>query len=237
MIHLGTSGWYYDDWVGTFYPHTISKSEWLPFYTQHFHTVEVNASFYRLPFENMIKGWEKKTPDDFLFVFKGSQVITHRKHLQNIGENLQQFYQRIRLINKKLAVVLWQLPPQLKQDSDVLEGFLSQLDTAIPQVIEFRHSSWFTDNVYALLSKYNVGFCIISAPGFPIILKTTTDFAYIRWHGKDTWYDYLYSPEEIQDWAQRIQKLDVKDIYGFFNNSYNAYAPKNCQHLLNLLDK
>ena len=234
MIHLGTSGWYYDDWTEAFYPTDIKKGEWLPYYAKKFDTVEVNASFYRLPFKNMVKGWRNKTPDDFLLTFKGSRVVTHRKKLNDVKEYLNRFFDRIKLA-EKIGVVLWQLPPNLKKDLNRLEQFLTLLDSDLKQCVEFRHESWFDDETYDLLGKYNVAFCIISAPKLPTPVEVTADFAYIRWHGVNDWYKHDYSKKELSKWADTIKDLDVDDIFGYFNNDYNANAPKNCLQLKDLL--
>lgn len=234
MFYFGTSGWYYDDWVNNFYPKDIEKNEWLIYYSQRFNSVEVNASFYRLPFKNMVKGWNNKTPDDFLFTFKGSRLITHNKKLKNVDESLNRFFKRIKM-SDKIGVVLWQLPPFLKKDLNLLENFFTKLDSNIKQCIEFRHKSWFEEDVFDLLRRYNVAYCIISAPGLPSTIKVTSDFAYFRWHGINDWYKYNYSKNELNGWASKIKQLDVKDVFGYFNNDYNGYAPQNCMVLKELL--
>lgn len=234
MIYLGTSGWYYDHWINTFYPSDVDKSNWLKVYAEKFNTVEVNASFYRLPFKNMVKGWNNKIPDDFLLTFKGSQIVTHKKKLHDVEEYLEKFYDRISLANN-VGVILWQLPPSLKKDNELLEQFLAQLSPDFRQCIEFRHKSWFTKEVFNLLSDYNVGYCIISAPNMPSTVKVTSNFAYIRWHGLDEWYKYDYSKKELYVWAEIINNLDVSDVFGYFNNDYQGFAPKNCLQLKKLL--
>ena len=184
----------------------------------------------------MIKGWKQKTPDDFLLTFKGNRVITHKKKLLDVEENINHFFQRIRIVEDKIGVILWQLPPQLKKDIYLLEDFLNVLDHNLRQCIEFRHNSWFDTETYELLKKYRTAFCCISAPNLPSNIQITTDFAYIRWHGVDRWYDYNYSTKELQHWATIIKKLKVKDIFGYFNNDYQGYAPKNCLMLKSLFD-
>ncbi len=235
MIYLGTSGWSYDDWIGKFYPEDLQKNEWLKFYSKKFNTVEVNASFYRLPFKNMIRSWKDKTPDDFLLTFKGSQLITHRKKLKNSEDYLKKFYDRIKLADEKVGVILWQLPPQLSKDKTLLEKFLNKLNYDYKQCIEFRHKSWFDKEIYKLLEKYNIAFCIISAPGLPSTIEVTSDFVYIRWHGINDWYKHNYSKNELNEWASRIKKIDAKDVFGYFNNDYNAFAPKNCLELKKMI--
>lgn len=236
MIHLGTSGWYYDNWEEIFYPKDIEKNQWLEFYSQKFDTVEVNASFYRLPFKNMIKGWKNKTPENFLLTFKGSKLITHNKKLKNSEDYLEKFFNRIKLAQNKIGVILWQLPPKVKKDVNLLEDFLNKLSSDYNQCIEFRHKSWFNnDEVINLLKKYNTAYCIISAPNLPSTVKVTADFAYIRWHGKDDWYRYNYSNDELNSWATQIKKIEVDEIYGYFNNDFEGLAPKNCLKLKEIL--
>jgi uncharacterized protein YecE (DUF72 family) len=236
MLYLGTSGWYYDDWQGVFYPDDIQKSDWLPFYSTQFNTVEVNASFYRLPFKNMMKGWMKKTPNDFLLTFKGSQVITHRKKLHDVKEYLEKFFDRMFLAKRKIGVILWQLPPQVKKDVALLEDFINILDSDFRHCIEFRHKSWFQGDVYSALERYNIGFCVLSAPKLPSIIKVTSDFAYFRWHGKKQWYKYNYTKKELNGWATQLKKLDVDIVFGYFNNDYKGYAPKNCIELKEIME-
>jgi uncharacterized protein YecE (DUF72 family) len=236
MFYIGTSGWSYDGWVENFYPRNIPKNKWLGYYAESFDTVEVNASFYRLPSKNMINGWINSTPDNFKLTFKGSKLITHNKKLVDVEEYLQRFYNRILLAEKKLGVVLWQLPPQLKKDIDRLEIFLNFIDKKCKNCIEFRHKSWFDNEIYELLQSYDTAFCIISAPKFPENIQITTDFAYIRWHGKYEWYKDCYSIEELKKWAKILKELDVAEVYGYFNNDDNAFAIENGKELLNLLE-
>lgn len=234
--YLGTSGWYYDHWIDTFYPSDLSKGDWLPFYAQRFNTVEVNASFYRLPFKNMVKGWKNKTPDNFSLTFKGSQLITHKRKLKNIKDYLSTFQQRIRLA-EKIGVVLWQLPPTLSKNIHRLNDFLGLLDKNMRHCIEFRHKSWFEDEVYNLLRNHDVGFCILSAPKLPTEIQVTSDFAYIRLHGIHDWYKHDYSEKELKKWAETINNLKVDTVFCYFNNDYNGFAPKNCSRLKELLSK
>ncbi len=236
MIYLGTSGWSYDHWIENFYPKDLKKGDWLKFYSKKFNTVEVNASFYRLPFRNMVKGWKNKTPDNFKLTFKGSNLITHKKKLKNIEDYLDKFYSRFEMLDKKKGTILWQLPPNLSRDYDLLENFLNNLESDLDQVVEFRHKSWFTKKIYDLLEKYKIGFCIISSPDFKPDVKVTTDFAYFRWHGKDDWYRYNYSDVELKDFAEKIKNLDVENVYGYFNNDFEGYAPKNCKKLREILE-
>ncbi len=231
MNYLGTSGWYYDHWASRFYPTGLSKGDWLPYYCTRFNTVEVNASFYRLPSKAMVAGWRTKTPEDFVFSFKGSRLVTHQRKLKGTTEDLTRFYTRIRNIGEKLGVILWQLPPSLQKDLPLLESFLADLDPGLRQAIEFRHASWLTPETYGLLERYQVGLCIVSSPTLPVVMKTTTSFAYLRWHGGTLLYATNYRNDEIKAWAASITRLPVDDVYGYFNNDAFAYAPKNCLEL------
>ena len=235
MIHLGTSGWYYQDWIELFYPNNLAKKDWLIYYATQFDTVEVNASFYRLPSENMINGWKKRTSHDFLFTFKGSQFITHKKKLHDIDDYLVKFFNRIKIIKEKIGVVLWQLPPQMKRNITQLEDFLNRIDPDVRHCIEFRHKSWFEKDVYTILDKYNVAFCIISAPNLPFTIQITSDFAYFRMHGINDWYKHDYSRKELNTLATEIKRLKEKDIFVYFNNDFQGFAPKNCRELKELL--
>jgi uncharacterized protein YecE (DUF72 family) len=235
MIHLGTSGWYYDHWAGRFYPDEMDRGDWLRYYAERFDSVEVNASFYRMPSKNMVVGWRDKTPDDFVLTFKGSRVVTHRKKLRDVDGYLAKFYDRLDHAGDRRGPILWQLPPWMERDDALLESFLSQLRDDVPQAVEFRHESWFARGVYDLLEKYGVALCIVSTPDLPAALETTSSFVYIRWHGSKAWYSSKYSRHELQRWADVIRNLDAQNVYGYFNNDYNAYAPQNCRQLQRLL--
>ena len=237
MIYLGTSGWYYKHWARRFYPAGVVQHDWLGYYATKFSTVEVNNTFYRLPSQKMVQGWDEKTPDDFVFAFKGSRLVTHLKKLRNTADALHVFYERMKLVGHKLGIILWQLPPSLSLDVPLLEGFLAELDPGIRQAVEFRHQSWFTPEAYRVLEQYQVGLCIISAPTLPTIITTTAPFSYIRWHGKAALYATNYTDRELEDWAKTIRALPVDDVYGYFNNDAFAYAPTNCLHLINLLQQ
>lgn len=236
MFHLGTSGWYYNHWGGRFYPADLPKADWLPYYCTKFDTVEINASFYRLPSERMVEGWRTKTPASFRFAVKGSRVITHLKKLQGVDESLAIFYDRVSGLSEKLSVILWQLPPFLTKDLERLEGFLRILTHRWPQCIEFRHKSWLSDDVFALLARYSVGFCIVSSPSLPAAVRVTAPFAYLRWHGGTLLYASNYSPAELRQWAETIRSLPVNEVFGYFNNDAMAFAPKNCLQLRQMLE-
>lgn len=236
MIYLGCSGWYYDHWIGLFYPPDKDKSEWLGYYTKFFNTVEVNASFYRLPFPNMLKSWYRKTPQDFIFTLKANKNITHTKPPGKNKGLIKRFCQLSDVLKEKLGCILFQFPPSLKKDLKLLETFLKLLDKEKKNVIEFRHKSWYSKDVYEILMDYNVAYCIVSAPGLPTHIEVTRDFSYIRWHGKKHWYSDNYSEGELKEWANVIKKLREKGpVFGYFNNDFGGFAPNNCITLNKLL--
>jgi uncharacterized protein YecE (DUF72 family) len=235
--YLGTSGWYYAHWAERFYPSDLPRGEWLQYYSKRFDTVEVNASFYRLPSESMVRGWREKTPEGFVFAFKGSRVVTHLKKLRGVEEFLQRFYGRIELVGEKLGVVLWQLPPSLGVDVGLLESFVAGLNREIPQVVEFRNASWFTEDVYRVLERFEVGLCVVSSPSMPVVVRVTAPVAYVRWHGASVLYGSRYSLAEMEAWAGVLAGLHARDVFGYFNNDACAYAPQNCVELREALGR
>lgn len=232
---IGCSGWYYDHWAGCFYPQNLSKSEWLGYYAEHFNTVEVNNTFYQFPSKRMIKNWYRRTPSDFVFTLKANRLITHKKKFQNTEDQVSRFYELAALLKDKLGCILFQLPPYLSKDVGLLENIVEQLDLRRNNVVEFRHQSWFCPEVYDFLKKNRLGFCTVSAPKLPQDLVATSRNAYIRFHGGDDWYSYLYSLGELKEWADKIKMLKVKNVFCYFNNDYNANAAKNSRQLKELL--
>ena len=228
---VGCSGWYYDDWVNRFYPEEISKKEWLGFYSEHFKTVEVNNTFYHYPNQKMLEGWYNRTPDDFKLTLKANRLITHRKKFEETQDQVDRFYELAEHLEDKLACILFQLPPSKSKNLDFLKNALDQLDPEKQNVIEFRHTSWFDEEVYDILRDYNVGFCIVSHHEMPDDLAVTSDIAYVRFHGKEEGYRYLYSEDEMSDWAERIKSLEAESGFCYFNNDFQAHAIENGEQL------
>ncbi len=236
MIYIGCSGWYYNHWREVFYPESLDKKEWLSYYTKFFNTVEINASFYRIPFSGVVKGWYKKSPSSFLFTLKANRKITHEGTPGENKEILRRFYGLSEILKEKLGCVLFQFPPSLRRNDEILKRFLEGLAPNKRNVIEFRHKSWFNDAVYKILEQNNTGFCIISAPGLPEDIVVTSSFSYIRWHGKKRWYRYEYSKMELERWKKIIKELSKKgDVFGYFNNDFYGYAVKNALEIKGLL--
>jgi len=236
---VGTSGWHYDDWKGRFYPEKLPKSKWLEFFSGHFSTVELNNTFYRLPSEKAFKNWYDSTPPDFVFAVKISRFITHIKRLKDTREALQNFMSKATLLKDKLGPVLYQLPPTLHRDDEKLEAFLSDLPKGYKHVLEFRHESWLTDKVYDILRRYHVGVCVFDMPDLSCPLLATADFAYIRFHGKDSLYSSSYNDDELANWAKQIKKLaaNLDTVYIYFNNDIQGFALKNAETIRELLSQ
>jgi len=227
--YTGTSGWHYDHWRDRFYPEKLAKAKWLEFYADHFNTVELNNSFYRLPSEAAFANWYNSSPPNFIFAVKVSRFITHIKRLRNSEEPVDTFITRAKGLGEKLGPLLYQLPPNLHRDDDRLESFLSILPSGMKHVVEFRHQSWLEDSVFEILHKHNVGLCIFDMPDISCPLVATADFAYIRFHGSTGLYSSCYSNEELADWVKRLTNLaaNVKVLYIYFNNDAEAFAVRN----------
>ncbi|HKI98819.1 MAG TPA: DUF72 domain-containing protein [bacterium] len=237
-VHVGTSGWTYDDWAGRFYPQGVTGVKRLEYYAQHFDTVEVNATFYRLPSATLIGSWNRRLPEGFHLVVKGSRLITHLKRLRGCEDALGTFLARVAEL-RCLRVILWQLPPSLQRDLPLLEAFLAQLTGPARHALEFRHSSWWHDEVSALLARYGAAFVAVSHPDLPGQVLPTTDFLYLRFHGMGPRrYDYDYSEAELREWVQRAASHQAgRTLYAFFNNDYRAQAPANAETFRALLGR
>lgn len=232
--YIGTSGFSYNHWRNSFYPEEIPQKKWLEFYCERFSTVELNSTFYRLPSEKICAGWYTRTPENFIFSLKGSRFITHLKKLSIEQSDLDALYSRIEQLADKTGPILYQLPPSLHCDLNLLESFIKILPVKYRHCIEFRHKSWFNDSTYELLSAYNTGVCILSAPGLPCVPVATASFAYIRFHGISHWYSYNYTEDDIAYWSDIIRQFlkNELDVFAYFNNDFGGYAPGNALSLI-----
>ncbi|MCX8189163.1 MAG: DUF72 domain-containing protein [Nitrososphaeria archaeon] len=242
-ILIGTSGWDYEDWVGPFYNSNEKK---LLVYSQIFKTVEIDSTFYSFPTPNFIKGISRTVPKDFKFSVKLPKDITHKKLLdvkKGALDDLNRFlHVLIPLENEdKLGALLIQMPPKGKHEIfENFKDFISNIDVErYDFVAEFRDKSWLDDEVLKLLSKYKVAFCIVDEPLLPPLLEITGRVAYVRWHGRGNrpWYYYEYREEELIEWIPRLEQVanNVEVLYGYFNNHFRGFAPKNALQMLKLL--
>ncbi|MFO7978079.1 MAG: DUF72 domain-containing protein [Bacteroidales bacterium] len=241
-MFIGCSGYSYNDWNKKFYPEDLPKKDWLSFYAEHFNTVEINNTFYKFPTEDQLSQWKDETPAGFKFTIKANRYLSHMKKLKvddDFMQSLERFNDTLESIKEKLGCVLWQLPGNLKQNIPKLETFFDKLDKSMQHVIEFREKSWFNDPVYQVLRKHGIAYCILSAPDdLPEDVVTTSNTAYLRFHGKSTWYNYEYSDDELLSWKNRVNKLKgIDQIFIYFNNDHQAYAVKNAMALKEMMNK
>lgn len=235
-LYIGTSGWTYDHWKGVFYPADIKKREWLTFYAERFDTVELNASFYRIPKIKAVEGWRDRTPEKFHFAVKVSRLISHIKRLKECDKEAEWFFSVFKPLEPKIGAYLVQLPPSLTYDPERIESFIERYPSDIPLVFEFRNNSWYNDETYTLFRKKNLAFCIHDMHGSATDRIVTSDCAYIRFHGYTARYGGDYPDEILADWAAWIRGMrrEVKRMFCYFNNDFQGYAIKNCLRLLEM---
>jgi uncharacterized protein YecE (DUF72 family) len=168
LVFVGTSGWIYKEWAGVFYPKKLPKTGELAYYAKTFNTVEINATFYRLPQESMVQGWYQRSPPDFIFAVKGSRFLTHIKRLKGNRESIKKFFDRAKLLKEKCGPILWQLPPTLKFDPKLLNAFLKKLPRRYRHAVEFRHPSWYeNEESFAILREHNMAHVSVSSLKMP----------------------------------------------------------------------
>jgi len=239
-VHIGCSGWNYDSWRGAFYPAGVATARWLRSYAERLGTVEVNATFYRLPTRTTVARWVDQTPAHFVFAVKASRYLTHIRRLHELGEGIARLYDRIDPLvqAEKLGPVLWQLPETFHRDDDRLAEALEQLPPG-RRAWEFRHPSWFTDGVYELLSRHDAALVIGDSP--ERLFQTdelTTSWTYDRFHHGRRGRRGNYSATEIAEWADRIASWRRHlEVYAYFNNDWEAFAPGNATALAARLDR
>jgi len=238
LIHIGTSGWSYKEWANDFY-RGLKPKEQFQFYTTRFCTVEINATFYRLPALKTVQDWRLKAPEKFIFAVKGSRLITHIKRLNNLGRLVSNFIRRVQPLKEKLGPLLWQLPPNLKRDLPRLEAFLKRLPKTMSHAIEFRHPDWMAPGTFELLRKYHAAFVSVSSMRMPQNFSVTADFIYIRFHGLSGGARHDYTRKELEPWATHIihQADQGRPAFVYFNNDLNVRAPNNAALLAELCNK
>ena len=233
---LGCSGFYYNHWKGLFYPEKTAKTKWLQYYTQYFNTLEVNSTFYRYPSESMLKDWYDKTPKKFQFTLKANRIITHTYKFHNTQQYTANFYKLAHLLKEKLICVLFQLPPFIHKNLKLLQIIQSQLDPEVTNILEFRHESWWDSEVYDFMEQKGLVFWTVSASELPQTLVKTSPTIYVRFHGRDGLYQQNYADGELKKWAEKIKSQKAQRVFCYFNNDFNANAPRNCLTLRKLLE-
>ena len=236
MIHLGTSGYAYDHWRHVFYPRGLPTRRWLEHYAGVFPTVELNATFYRLPTPSAVEGWREATPQGFRFAAKGSRYLTHMKRLLDPGPGIEKYFERISRLGRKLAVVLWQLPPQMnKADPRRLAAFLEKLPRkGLRHAVEFRSAAWYTGEICDLLDEHGAAFCehdlVDARPP-----RVTGGFRYLRFHGATGKYRGRYGKAGLRPFARSLLERP-EDAWVFFNNDLQGHALRDAMDLRELLD-
>jgi uncharacterized protein YecE (DUF72 family) len=232
---IGTSGWTYKHWKGVVYPSGVPVSKWLRYHSAQFDTIEVNATFYRLPKPDTFERWYRETPEDFLWAVKGSKFITHTRGLKDSGEPLERLYGGLSGLREKLGPILFQLPPRLSYNKNLLLNFCDHLDHSKLHALEIRHPSWIVDQVFQILKEHEVAFCFSDTAGrYPYHETFTADFLYIRLHGSRKMYASEYTEEELQAWARKIRSWDM-EAYVYFDNDFGGFAVNNAKRLREIL--
>jgi uncharacterized protein YecE (DUF72 family) len=228
-VWIGTSGWQYRDWRGRFYPADLAVRGWLEAYAGAFATVESNNAFYRLPERHTFEDWAARTPDDFVMAVKVSRFLTHVKRLAEPDEPVERFVERTAGLGRKLGPVLLQLPPQLHADPDRLRAALDAFPARIRVAVEFRHPSWFTDEIRSLLEGHGAALCLADRRGRRTPIWRTTDWTYVRFHEGRSRPKPCFGRTALAAWTRRLAAswAPDEDVYAYFNNDHRACAPRD----------
>jgi len=233
MIWIGTSGYNYPEWKGSFYPADLPAAKMLPYYAARFPTVEINYTFYRIPNEKLVSGWAAQTPSPYKLTLKAPRRITHDSRLKNCGDLVRAFCGVAGGLGDKLGALLFQLPPNLKKDLAVFDAFLGELPPRAPAAFEFRHESWLNDDVFDRLRKRNVALCVADSEKMSTPVRVTADFAYFRLR------DEGYTPEDIRTWAGTIARETgaLRDVFVYFKHEEEGKGPEFAKLLMESLQK
>jgi len=239
LVHIGTSGWHYGHWCGPFYQESLPGAKMLRWYTQHFDTVEINNSVYRLPTTEALAGWCRETPREFCFAVKASRYITHNLKLKDPEQSSKKFFSQIARLGRRFGPILFQLPPGWKLNLERLDEFLGSLPTRRRYVFEFRNPTWNVPSVYETLRCHNAAFCIYELAGFQSPWEITAEFIYIRLHGPGGAYQGNYSQEQLKTWARRIRswRRQFEHIFVYFDNDQSGFAAQNALQLKRILER
>jgi uncharacterized protein YecE (DUF72 family) len=241
-VRIGCSGWNYAHWRnGVFYPARCPARRWLEHYGERFDTVEVNSSFYRLPRRDAVSRWAEQTPPGFVFAVKVSRYVTHVKRLREIEVHLPLLLERIAPLADagKLGPLLWQLPPTFARDDERLAEALAAFPSGLRHAVEFRHESWFAPRALGLLAEHGVAVVVGDRPGAPgpDRPEPAVGFSFVRFHHGRRGRRGNYSAAELADWSQTLRAWAKHgDVYAYFNNDWEGFAPRNASRLRELLE-
>jgi uncharacterized protein YecE (DUF72 family) len=242
--YLGTIGFTYPEWRGSFYPVGLPSNQSLSYYSRVFNAVEINTTFYGAQPPAQIERWSAMTPENFSFCLKAPKRITHELRLKNAGAEMRAFVESSLHLGPKFGAVLVQLPPSFQADERAtLEEFLKSLPDGARYAFELRHTSWYVPETAELLRRYNAGWVALDYEELPVDIMPTSNFLYFRWIGRHNviphpGHEVLDRTERLQDWAARIKaSMDgISTVFGFFDNDYAGHAPASCNRLKTLLD-
>jgi uncharacterized protein YecE (DUF72 family) len=228
-LYVGTSGYSYKEWKGSFYPEKLAAKDMLPYYASKLRAVELNNTFYRLPQPSMVESWKAQVPDDFRFSVKAAQRITHFKRLKDTSAETKYMLETISALDNRLGVVLYQLPPNMKKDLERLKTFLDELPANPPATFEFRHPTWFDDDVLGLLRDQNRALCVSDTDDLPVSrIDKTADWGYLRLRRVN------YSAADLSDWISRIREQEWKTTFIFFKHEDEGTGPKLASQFIDL---
>lgn len=230
-VLVGTSGYNYPEWRGSFYPDKLPAPKMLPYYAERFRTVEINYTFYRLPNEKLLTGWSDATPAGFSFTLKAPRRITHDARLQRCDDLVQAFCRTAEVLGPKLGILLFQLPPSFRKDVDVLRRFLEMLPDGTRAAFEFRHESWLVPEVIGTLRDRKVALCVADSERMSTPVETTADYAYFRLR------DEGYQQEDLERWAGTISSLTgIGDAFVYFKHEEQGLGPEFARRLMQAMD-
>jgi len=233
MVWVGTSGYNYPEWKGSFYPADLAAKKMLPYYAERFQTVEINYTFYRMPTEKLVAGWAEQVPSPYQFTLKAPRRITHDSRLKDAGDAVARFCEVAATLGDKLGTLLFQLPPFLRKDLALLDAFLPQLPAGTRAAFEFRHASWFDEEVFGRLAAKNLAVCIADSEKLSTPVRITADYAYFRLR------DEGYKPDDITRWADTIatSTADCKDVFVYFKHEESGKGPEFARLLMERLKR
>lgn len=228
-LYVGTSGYSYKEWKGTFYPEDLPDKEWLRYYGERFRTVEINNTFYRMPKTAVLEAWAAEVPADFRFVLKASRRITHTQRLKEAGDSVAYLLKVAAALKERLGPLLFQLPPHLKKDVSRLREFLALLPVERRGAFEFRHPSWFDPEVFALMREHQAALCIAEAEDdLEVPFVATAEWGYLRLRRPD------YTDVELKAWAERVREPGWQDAFVFFKHEDEGKSPQMAARFLEL---
>lgn len=228
-LYIGTSGYSYKEWKGSFYPEGLSAKRMLHYYGECFRTVEINNTFYRLPKASVLEAWSAEVPADFKFVLKASRQITHIKRLKNAAGSVSYLFETAETLKERLGALLFQLPPNLKKDVPRLRDFLALLPQQHRVAFEFRNQSWFDEEILGLLSKHRAALCIAEAENdLEVPFAATADWGYLRLRRPD------YDDAELGKWVRLVREQNWKEVFVFFKHEEEGKAPRMAKRFLEL---